>query len=59
LALDTLEDARNFLMRYSAAFFTNPNSPDSEKVLDCKPAAPQLAQAFEEKFRKVLIVGAV
>jgi hypothetical protein len=59
LAFDTLDAARVFLVDHSAAFFTNPREPDGQKVLDCKPAYPQLAQAFEEKYRKVLIKGAI
>ncbi|OCH90997.1 hypothetical protein OBBRIDRAFT_818983 [Obba rivulosa] len=59
LAFDTLAAARDFLSEHGAAFFQNPNSPDSEKTLDCKPAGAPLAQVFEEKYRKVQIKGAV
>lgn len=59
LAFDTLIAARDFIMEHKAAFFTNPNSPDSDKVLDCKPAGTPLVQLFEEKYRKVQIRGAV
>ncbi|KAJ3550567.1 hypothetical protein NM688_g5045 [Phlebia brevispora] len=59
LAFDTLAQAREFLMEHRAATFQNPNQPDEEKVLDCKPAAAPLAQVFEEKYRKVQIKGAV
>jgi hypothetical protein len=59
LAFDSLDAARVFLMDHSAAFFTNPRAPDNEKILDCKPAVPQLSQAFEEKYRKVHIKGAI
>jgi len=44
---------------HSAAFFVDPTLPDEQKTLDCKPAAPKLAQVFEEKYRKVLIKGAI
>jgi hypothetical protein len=59
LAFDSVTLAREFLMSHSSALFTNPDNPDSEKVLDCKPTFPQLTQAYEEKYRKVLIKGAI
>jgi hypothetical protein len=59
LAFDSLDATRAFLVDHSAAFFINPRAPDSQKVLECKPAIPQLSQAFEEKYRKVLIKGAI
>ncbi|KAJ7173797.1 SAC3/GANP/Nin1/mts3/eIF-3 p25 family-domain-containing protein [Mycena filopes] len=59
LAFDNAEQAREFLAEHSAAYFTNPGSPDGEKTLDCKPAGTQLNQAFETKYRKVLIKGAI
>jgi hypothetical protein len=59
LAFDDLVTAHAFLSNHSAAFFVNPNSRDVEKIIDCRPAAPQLAQAFDEKYRKVLIKGAI
>lgn len=37
----------------------NPNSPDCENVLDCKAASSLTTQAYEEKYRKVAIDGAV
>lgn len=39
--------------------FTNPNSPDSEKVVDCKSALQELNKVYEEKYRKVAIKGAI
>ncbi|KAJ7743121.1 SAC3/GANP/Nin1/mts3/eIF-3 p25 family-domain-containing protein [Mycena metata] len=59
LFFDSAEQAREFLAEHSAAYFTNPGSPDAEKTLDCKPAGTQLNQAFETKYRKVLIKGAI
>ncbi|KAF9221368.1 hypothetical protein BS17DRAFT_797160 [Gyrodon lividus] len=59
LAFDTLTDAQTFITSHGAACFTNPNSPDRAKVLDCKSASPLIAQAYEEKYRKVAIRGAV
>ncbi|KAA1468774.1 hypothetical protein DENSPDRAFT_794948 [Dentipellis sp. KUC8613] len=59
LAFDNYVQARDFLVLHGAAFFTNPNSRDEEKLLDCRAAAAPLAQVFEEKYRKVQIKGAV
>ncbi|KAJ7918747.1 SAC3/GANP/Nin1/mts3/eIF-3 p25 family-domain-containing protein [Mycena leptocephala] len=59
LAFESLEQAREFLAEHSAAYFTNPGSPDDQKTLDCKPAGTELNQAFENKYRKVLIKGAI
>ena len=59
LAFESLENAREFLTEHRVGFFQNPNSPDAEKVLDCKPAVAPLAQVFEEKYRRVQIKGAV
>ncbi|KAG8220903.1 SAC3/GANP/Nin1/mts3/eIF-3 p25 family-domain-containing protein [Butyriboletus roseoflavus] len=38
LAFDTLSEAQTYLHTHRAAVFTNPNSPDREKVVDCKAA---------------------
>jgi len=59
LAFNAIEDAREFLSTNGCAFFSNPNSPDQEKVFDCKPAAAPLTGLLEEKFRKVQIKGAI
>lgn len=60
LAFDTLEDARTFLVDHKVgSFFTNPKSPDSEKVVDCKSALQELNKVYEEKYRKVAIRGAI
>ncbi|KAF8998559.1 SAC3/GANP/Nin1/mts3/eIF-3 p25 family-domain-containing protein [Cyathus striatus] len=59
LAFDNLDQARNFLINHSAAFFSNPNDPDPKKILQCKPAAPSLTHVYEEKYRKVAIRGAI
>lgn len=59
LAFDSLDAARIFLVDHSAAFFLNTQAPDGQKVLDCKSVFPQLSQSFEEKYRKVLIKGAI
>jgi len=59
LGFDSLEDTRNFLIEHQITTFINPNSPDVEKILDCKPAIPEINRAFEEKYRKVTIKGAI
>ncbi|KAG1746681.1 SAC3/GANP/Nin1/mts3/eIF-3 p25 family-domain-containing protein [Suillus paluster] len=59
LGFETVTEAREFLMTHGSAFFTNPNAPDREKTVECKSAAPQLAQIYEEKYRKVGIKGAI
>ena len=59
LAFDTLEGARTFLVEHKVGLFTNPNSPDSEKVVDCKSALLELNKVYEEKYRKVAIKGAI
>ena len=59
LAFDSPAAAREFLVTHSAGFFMNTNAPDAEKILDCKPAGPNLVQAFDEKYRKVMIRGAI
>lgn len=59
LAFDSLEDTNTFLVTHSAAVFTNPSSPDIDKIVECKTANQKLAQVFEEKYRKVLIKGAI
>ncbi|KAI0084493.1 SAC3/GANP/Nin1/mts3/eIF-3 p25 family-domain-containing protein [Irpex rosettiformis] len=59
LGFDSLIQAREFLQEHNAAFFQNPNSPDTELVLDCKPVQGTLMTTYEEKYRKVQIKGAV
>ncbi|KAH9840209.1 SAC3/GANP/Nin1/mts3/eIF-3 p25 family-domain-containing protein [Rhodofomes roseus] len=59
LAFDGLAQACDFLTEHKAGLFTNPNAPDAEKILDCKPAGAPLVQVLEEKYRKVQIKGAV
>jgi len=59
LGFDDLPDAHSFLSDHSIAIFTNPNSPEAEKVLDCKIAHAKLSQSYEDKYRKVMIRGAI
>jgi len=51
LAFDTFEDTNTFLVTHSA-IFTNPSSPDIDKIIECKSANQKLTQVFEEKYRK-------
>jgi hypothetical protein len=46
-------------MSHRAAHFVNPNSPDAEKILDCKAVSTELPAVLEEKYRKVQIKGAI
>ncbi|KAJ7576866.1 SAC3/GANP/Nin1/mts3/eIF-3 p25 family-domain-containing protein [Mycena floridula] len=59
LAFDSLDLAMEFLMAHDSATFTNPNSPDFDKILDCRSIAPRLAQSYEAKYRRVGIRGAI
>ena len=59
LAFDSPVAAREFLVTHSAGFFLNTNAPDAEKILDCKAAGPNLSQVFDEKYRKIIIKGAI
>lgn len=59
LAFDNYTEVREFLQKYNAAIFKNAGSPDPDKNIDCKTASGPLAQAFEEKYRKVQIKGAI
>jgi hypothetical protein len=59
LAFDSLNHVREFLMSHRAMHFVNPNSPDAEKILDCKAVGTELPAVLEEKYRKVQIKGAI
>ena len=59
LAFDGLTETRQFLTDHSAAVFINPNDPDEKIMLESKPMVGPLNTAFEEKYRKVQIKGAV
>ncbi|KAF8557796.1 hypothetical protein OG21DRAFT_1482033 [Imleria badia] len=60
LGFETLTEALTYLHTHRAAgVFMDPDSSDREKVLDCKAALPLITQAYEEKYRKVAIRGAV
>ncbi|KAH7911063.1 SAC3/GANP/Nin1/mts3/eIF-3 p25 family-domain-containing protein [Hygrophoropsis aurantiaca] len=59
LAFDTLNETAEFLDNNQAACFTNPNVADKDKVLDCKAASIPLSEAYEKKYSKVGIKGAI
>lgn len=59
LGFETVSDTRKFVETHGSAFFINPNAPDRDLTVECKSAAPQLAQVYEEKYRKVGIKGAI
>lgn len=59
LAFDNAEQVTNFLVRHGAAFYQNPNVPDDQKVLACRAAQVPLSQAYDEKYRKARITGAI
>lgn len=59
LGFESVSDTLKFLGTHGSAFFVNPNALDRDKTVECKSAAPQLAQVYEEKYRKVGIKGAI
>jgi len=59
LAFENVSQVANFLQSHRAPFFQNPNDPDEQKIFDCKPAQAQLTKAYEEKYRKATIKGAI
>lgn len=59
LSFDSIDEIKTFLAEHQITTFINPNSVDSELVLDCKPAIPAITLSFENKYRKVKISGAI
>ncbi|PFH51050.1 hypothetical protein AMATHDRAFT_75238 [Amanita thiersii Skay4041] len=59
LMFASLDTTRVFLVDHEAGFFTDPHSPDSQKNWDCRAAHVKLKEAFETKYRKVGIKGAI
>ena len=59
LAFDTLEEAREFLKGHNADGFVSALVPDNQKIVDCRPVHPKLLQSYEEKYRKIIIKGAI
>jgi hypothetical protein len=54
-----MDEAHEFLLKLSAAYYTNPNAPIMEKILDAKLVGPALMNIYEEKFTKVAIKGSI
>lgn len=59
LAFESITHAIEFLTSHGVTAYTNPNDRQDERILDCKAAFPVLSQAYEEKYRRVQIKGAV
>jgi len=61
LAFDTVSDAHRFLSEHSIAVYTSTDQSisDSEKRIDCKAAHPRILACYEEKYRKIDIVGRI
>ncbi|KAF5355258.1 hypothetical protein D9758_006025 [Tetrapyrgos nigripes] len=59
LAFDDIDATRIFLESHNSSYYTNPLAPDTEKIIDCKSALSYLAQAYEKKYRRVGIKGAI
>ncbi|KAF9564255.1 hypothetical protein CPC08DRAFT_660731 [Agrocybe pediades] len=58
-AFETTEEIKQFLADHQVNSYINPNVPDNEKMLDTKPMLPELTKIYEEKYRKVMIKGAI
>ncbi|KAF8920706.1 SAC3/GANP/Nin1/mts3/eIF-3 p25 family-domain-containing protein [Mucidula mucida] len=59
LAFSSLEETLTFLSEHSVATYTNPNSSDKDKILDLKSASSDLLKAYDVKYRRVNIKGAI
>ncbi|KAG9104301.1 hypothetical protein FRC06_003809 [Ceratobasidium sp. 370] len=59
LAFDSTSDADRFLQENTIAVYTDQAAPDDEKRIDCKAAHPKVVARYEEKYRKVDIVGRI
>ncbi|KIM56498.1 hypothetical protein SCLCIDRAFT_132508 [Scleroderma citrinum Foug A] len=59
LAFESITHTIEFLASHGVTTYTNPNSRPDERILDCKAASPVLSQAYEEKYRRIQIKGAV
>ena len=55
---DGSQQTCDFLSKHQAVF-RNPNAPEDERILDCKSSHLSLSQAYESKYRKAVIVGAI
>ncbi|KAF9054572.1 SAC3/GANP/Nin1/mts3/eIF-3 p25 family-domain-containing protein [Panaeolus papilionaceus] len=59
LGFDATDDLRTFLSGHNLAVFSNPNSPESERMLDCKAIAGEVIKVYQEKYRRAIIKGAI
>jgi len=59
LAFEHATQLVEFLTEHNSALFANPNAPDAEKMLECRLCHDPLQQAFETKYRKVVIKGRI
>ncbi|PPQ63387.1 hypothetical protein CVT24_005652 [Panaeolus cyanescens] len=59
LGFDSLDEVRTFLSGHSLAAFSNPNSPESERILDCKAIVAEVTKVYQEKYRRAMIKGAI
>ncbi|KAG8744167.1 hypothetical protein FRC10_010633 [Ceratobasidium sp. 414] len=59
LAFDSTSDAHRFLLENTIAVYTDQAAPEDEKRIDCKAAHPKVVARYEEKYRKVDIVGRI
>lgn len=59
LTFENIAQVEKFLSDHSSAFYQNPDASDEQKVFDCRSAQTPLAQAYEEKYRKAIIKGAI
>lgn len=61
LAFDSVSDAHHFLSEHLIAVYTSTGqtASDNEKCLDCKTVHPRVVACYEEKYKKVDIVGRI
>lgn len=59
LAFETSVQVAKFLTDHKAPFYQNPNAEDDEKILNCKQAQLPLSQAYDERYRKAKLKGAI
>ena len=59
LAFETSADVTKFIADHNAPFYQNPNAEDDSKNLNCKQAQLPLSQAYDERYRKAKLKGAI
>ncbi|QRV74056.1 SAC3/GANP domain protein associated with nuclear localization of protein [Ceratobasidium sp. AG-Ba] len=59
LAFDSAADVHRFLAENSIAVYTDPAASIDDKRIDCKAAHMKVVDRYEEKYRKVDIVGRI